>query len=231
MLTLFTLICLHTKQISSWHEERRSKKEEPFITLSSEFMKERATTSAELNPQNPSAFEENPSPTASQTNLSTSTPVLETHAIFWCVHMPTASLEYSFNQPLTSQPINWYGTLSSRATNHHTQAFMEAHLNDQFIFFTLHKSCSYSVWSEINKLKTLEVSQDQHLAKTWLKVSSQMLVCKGEDFAQISSPLQSVPMESSYIKQQVHIFQSRLKITLVSNWKLRNLFWLGCRAL
>lgn len=59
-LTLFTLDCLHTKQIPSWHEERHMfKKKEPFVPLLSEFTKERATPSAELNPYKTFSLEEN----------------------------------------------------------------------------------------------------------------------------------------------------------------------------
>lgn len=57
-----------------------------------------------------------------------------------------------------------------------------------------------------------------------------MLVCKGEDlYSIILSSVRGVHMESSYSKQQAYIFQSRMKIALVSKQKLRDP--LGCRAL
>lgn len=89
-LTLFILICLHTKQIPSWHEEKHTFKEGRAICHSVIWIYEGESHHLSWI-KSPSAFEENPSPIASQTTLST-TLVLEVHTVFWCVHMTTVSL-------------------------------------------------------------------------------------------------------------------------------------------
>lgn len=71
--------------------------------------------------------------------------------------------------------------------------------------------------------------QDQQLTKTLLEVSSEMLVCKGDLLYRIFFflPWGVFTWKVLTQKQQAHIFQSRLKVTLVSKWRLRDP--LGCR--
>lgn len=170
-----------------------SNKKEPFVPLLSEFTQERATPSAELNPYNPFPLKK----TGVKKNMATNTPVMEVQGAFSFLYITTVFL--GIISP-TSHPGLWTGTwvcLSGLYTSFQSSS-PEYSVSFLHLSKVLFLKCL--VWTLISWIH-LKLLQDQQWAKTLLEVSSQMLVCKGEDLYRIFlSPVRSVHMESSYSK-------------------------------
>lgn len=157
-LTLFTLDCLHTKQIPSWHEDRHMFKKERAIcpTVIWIYTGKSHSLSWIKTLQRLCPWRK----LVSQKTRATNTPVTEIRGIFWFQCITTVFLRtISPTSCLGLWTGTWVCLSGSPATIHKLLKQLLVH------FFTFQNSCFSSAWSEINKLNTSESSSGSTLGQ------------------------------------------------------------------
>lgn len=149
-----------------------SKKKEPFVPLLSEFTQERATPSAELKPCNAFALEENwcPKKIGQQALQLQSTMV----CFGFCTSLQCFWVQFHQPHVLACQLVR-KSVFQDHQPPYISFQSISSLISSPFKIFVFKMLGLRLVsWTHLKLL------QDQHLAKTLLEVSSEMLVCKGD---------------------------------------------------